>query len=100
MVLDRTQAPPFQLPDKVALQHISPRYLKNGTPAYILNQGDQSIIKVEISFKSGAWYEPKQGIAFFVTKMLTEGTNKRNSTEINDILDHYGAYLENITILP
>ncbi len=96
MVLDRTQAPPFQLPDKVALQHISPRYLKNGTPAYVLNQGDQSIIKVEISFKSGAWYESKQGIAFFVTKMLTEGTNKRTSTEINDILDHYGAYLETI----
>ncbi len=67
--------------------------LKNGTPVYILNAGTQDIIKIDIVFFAGTFYQTQMLIARMTSRMLTEGTKKYDSFSISELMDFYGASL-------
>ncbi|MFT6881564.1 MAG: zinc protease [Marinoscillum sp.] len=60
----------------------------------ILNLGEQPVVLFEMVFPVGRWEEPAPGLAFMLFKMIQEGTEKHNSEEIAELLDHHGSYLE------
>jgi predicted Zn-dependent peptidase len=69
-------------------------HLKNGIKAYIIDAGDQDILKLELVFKAGEWYSNKTAWATALNELLDEGTTKRTAFEISQAFDFYGAYLQ------
>lgn len=93
-MLDRSVAPtqkelkPFKIIKAVA------GVLKNDIPIYTLNAGKQPIVKLEIVFNAGTYYEPVPGVAYFTSKMLHEGTKNFNFKQLADKFANLGAHFE------
>jgi zinc protease len=95
MTLDRTLMPDFQAVKQINIPQLEIRTLSNGIPLYIINAGEQPVLKIELSFDAGAWHDTQNGISMFTAKMLGEGTSKRSSQEISEYFDQFGAFSEN-----
>ncbi len=91
---DRSVAPAIFEPQKFELPTPEIIQLNNGTKFYVINIGDQPVIKLEFIFRSGNWFESMPGIAYFTGKMLSEGTDSYSSQNISELLARYGAFLE------
>ena len=63
----------------------------NNIPIFFLKDNKYPVIKFDLICNSGAWFEPKIGIATFAAKMLRGGTKTKNNTEIEKVLDYYGC---------
>ena len=98
-MLDRTVPPPFKPVRNIDFPWPAAMELRPGIPLFVLDRGPQPLIKLELLFESGTWYEPQHGAAYFTAKMLQEGTRKQTATEISAYLDYYGAELS-INIKP
>lgn len=68
--------------------------MSNGIQVCVVAGGFQEVVKVELVFDAGRWYEGKTGAAYFASHLLSKGTGKKNSFEIAQLLDQYGAHLE------
>ncbi len=93
-MLDRTTPPLFQTIDHLKLPWPQTLLLKAGIPLFVLNAGQQPIIKLELVFENGTWHEPSNGVAYFTAKMLLEGTQHKSAQDIARYIDQYGASLE------
>lgn len=92
-MLDRKIAPSFIKSPEVKIKAAEHDFIHNIPISYITG-GTQEVLKIEVVFSGGKWFEKKNGVAYFTSKMLREGTKTHSSKEISDNLDHYGAYLE------
>ncbi len=93
-MLDRTVAPSFSRSTAFDLIHPDEIILDNGVQLFSVSGGNQKVIKVELLFPAGRWFELNWGAAYFSTQLLSKGTAKKTSFEIAQILDHYGAHLD------
>lgn len=93
-MLDRTVAPSFSRSTQFDLIHPEVITLDNGVHLFSVSGGNQKVIKVELLFPAGRWYERNWGAAYFSAQLLSKGTAKKSSFEIAQILDHYGAHLD------
>ncbi|MTI32596.1 M16 family metallopeptidase [Xanthovirga aplysinae] len=93
-MLNRTKAPEKQTIKDIKLKEVKTSYLSNGIPLHYLNAGDQSVVRLEIAFSAGSWREDKNGISYFATNMLNEGTKKYSAEEIANYIDQYGAFID------
>lgn len=93
-MLDRTLAPDFRPITKISIPQIQSYTLPNGVPLYVVNVGEQPVIRLEVIFEAGTWYETQEGTSYFTTKMLNEGTSEHTSAEISAYFDQYGAFTE------
>ncbi len=89
--MNRTVAPEINLIDKLDLPNVEKVTLDNGVLVYLLNEGTQDVVKVELMYKAGKWFEDRNLIADLTNRMLREGTSKRNSRDLADGFDFYGA---------
>jgi zinc protease len=93
-MLDRKIAPPFvkknslQLPESVQID------LSSGLQIHCIEGVRQNILKVELVFKAGKWFESKVGLSHFTTQMLEKGTAVKSAAEIAEILDQFGSHVE------
>lgn len=94
MILDRVKSPAFQTIKQVTIPKIESILLSNGIPVHYISIGEQPVVKLEISFDAGNWYEKQNGASLFVAKMLGEGTKKYSSSQISAFFDQYGAFIE------
>jgi zinc protease len=94
MTLDRTIAPHYQPIQQVRLPHYESQTLHNHCPLYVVNIGKQPVMRLEIIFETGSWYETIPSSTFFMAKMLSEGTINYTSAQISDYFDQIGAFLE------
>ncbi|MEM8895618.1 MAG: pitrilysin family protein, partial [Bacteroidota bacterium] len=76
------------------LQEAQAIKLANGLPLYYIASGQLPVIRVEIIFKSGAYYEQSNGQSFFAAKLLAEGTAELTSQQIASKFDYYGSFIE------
>lgn len=90
--LDRTQAPPFRPVGDIHLARAQSDALPNGMPRHVLRAGTQPVVGVELIFPAGSWYEAPRGAAFFLSKLLTEGTTRRSGAEVQEAFSRYGAF--------
>ncbi|GAB3328381.1 pitrilysin family protein [Larkinella ripae] len=93
-LVNRTQVPEYKKIEEVKVPAVSSLTLDNGQPLYWINAGQQPVVRLEIVFEAGAWYEPLAGASSLALKMLAEGTHSHTSAQISEYFDRYGAFLE------
>jgi len=89
--MNRTQAPEIKLIESVSLPQFQLLHLDNGVPVYVINEGEQEVVKLELMYKAGKWFEEKNLVADYTNRLLREGTTKHNAKAIADKFDYYGA---------
>ncbi len=94
MQLDRTLAPDFRTIQSVQFPTPELVTLDNGQPLYMINIGEQPVVRLEVLFEAGTWHEQVEGASFFTVKMLSEGTKNYTSAQISGHFDQIGAFLE------
>lgn len=93
-MLDRKSAPQFaeikdfHLPSQEILE------LTNRTPIVLFQDVQQQVLKIELVFKAGKWFEPKLGVAHFTAQMLEKGTANKTSYQIAQTFDKFGCSIE------
>ncbi|MCY7351101.1 MAG: insulinase family protein [Cytophagaceae bacterium] len=93
-MFDRSQAPQFQTIQHVTIPAIQAYTLDNGLPLRVVNAGEQPVLRLELIFPAGGWYETSPGAAYFGIRMLGEGTRTRTAAQISEAFDQYGAFPE------
>ncbi len=68
--------------------------LDNGVELYVINIGDQPVVRLECIFEGGVWQETTAGASYFAIKMLQEGTSGRSSAQVSEAFDSVGAFVE------
>ncbi|SHL21065.1 M16 family metallopeptidase [Hymenobacter psychrotolerans] len=93
-MLDRQVAPPVQPLASVTLPAADVFSLPNGARLHILRNEAQPVVRLQVVFKAGKWYEPAPGISLLTARMMLEGTATRTARQIADEVAFYGASLE------
>jgi zinc protease len=93
-MLDRTLAPPFVKSSSFNLIKPHERHLPNGVDLFFVPGGTQEVLKIEMIFDAGRWFEHNPAAAYFTAHQLSKGTRSKSSFEIATIFDQYGAHLE------
>lgn len=93
-MLDRTSAPPFVLAKNFFLPNVKPLTLPCGLKLFIIPGVQQEVIKIELLFSAGRWFEPAAGIAHFTTQMLEKGTKTRSAWQLADAFESLGAHID------
>ena len=94
MKVNRKIQPSFQQIETISLIEPQKVFLDNSVPVYSISAGTQDVLKIDVSFDAGMWYQSKPLIASTVNEMLTEGTKMLSSREISEKLDYYGAFIQ------
>jgi predicted Zn-dependent peptidase len=81
---------PFDTKISVPAESVS---LKNGIPLFLINAGTEDVMRMEFIFRAGMVKEYLPLLATSTNMMLTEGSEKYSSEELNSILDFYGIFL-------
>lgn len=92
--MDRTIAPAAAEIDRPNLPTFDRVHLNQDLDVIILNQGKQDVVLLELIYPIGRFEEPAPGLAFYLFKMLSEGTSKHTSEEIASAFDYYGSHLD------
>ncbi len=93
MNLNRKVHPEYRTINNINIPVPAILNLDNGIPTYVINAGTQDIIKIDIQFNAGNWYQTKPTISRTTNEMLLEGTQNLSSQEIAEKLDFYGAFI-------
>ncbi len=93
-MLDRTLAPPFVKSTSFHLPEVTRAELSNRIRLLHLNNVRQHIVKIEIVYNAGKWFESKPEVSHFTVQMLDKGTKTKTSAEIAEYFDRYGAHIE------
>jgi zinc protease len=93
-MLDRKAAPEVKEIIDYALPSAEVKKMPGGSRLHFMRNSTQPVIRFEIVFPAGKWYEPQKGVSFLTSKLLMEGTKNKSAKQIADILDFYGASLE------
>jgi zinc protease len=91
MTLKRNIPPKVWGVDRVEYIEPSQHHLKNGVKLFVMNSGDQEVVKIDFSFKAGSWYGKSRLDSTMTAPMLQEGTTNRKAFEIANLFDFYGA---------
>ncbi len=67
--------------------------LDNGIPVYAIQAGSEDILKLDLVFNAGSFYQTQPLLASLTNKCLQEGTKSYSSKEIAEKVDFYGAHL-------
>ncbi|GAB1445609.1 pitrilysin family protein [Flammeovirgaceae bacterium] len=59
-----------------------------------MNAIQQDLVKIEIVFDAGKWFELKPEASHFTVQMLDKGTRSMSAKQIDELFDQYGAHLE------
>jgi zinc protease len=89
--MNRTEAPEIKLIEQVDIPEFELVHLDNGVPVYVINAGEQEVVKLELMYKAGKWFEEKNLVADYTNRMLREGTARHTAKAIADKFDFYGA---------
>lgn len=93
-MLDRKSAPDYVQDTSFDLIKPQQTSLPNGVDIFFIHGGSQDVLKIELTFKAGRWFETTWGAAHFTSNLLAKGTKNRSSFEIAQWFDRYGAHLE------
>ena len=91
---DRTLAPAFGQVENIELIKAQPIVLDNGLKVFIINGGEQDLVRIELVFENVAYDVGKPLQPYATNAMLNDGTSELSSSEIADKIDYYGAFLQ------
>ena len=91
---ERTKQPDIQTINTIHITSASRFNLSNNIPVYSIHSGTEEIVKIDLLFRAGNWFQPKPLVAQASNEMLQEGSKHYTSKEIAGKLDYYGALLK------
>lgn len=94
---DRKSQPAFKTSEKIDIKEIRKELLAENIPVYLLNTGNQDIIKLDFVFNAGKIYHNNILIPEVTNALIDKGTESLSSEKISEIFDFYGAYIETET---
>lgn len=68
--------------------------LSNGLQVVVVSNHEVPMVSLTLGIKSGAWSEPKPGVANATMSMLTKGTKTRDSKKLADVLESNAINLD------
>lgn len=89
--MNRAIEPPINIISSVTLPHYELRHLDNGVPLYLINAGEQDVVKIELMYNAGKWYEEQNLVADFTNRLLRGGAAGKTAKQIADTFDYYGT---------
>lgn len=92
--MNRAIAPVTKKIESLLLPPVQQEQLDNGVPVYMINSGEQEVVKIEFLFRAGKWYENNNLISDFTNRMLREGTSTKSAKQIADEFDYHGANVQ------
>lgn len=99
MILDRSKAPEYKIPETII--HVQPtkRTLANGVPLFYIHTPQIDAVKIEVITNSSksAFLRDKGLVPFFTLHMLLEGTKELKSEEIDHWFDHFASEVDVIS---
>jgi zinc protease len=93
-MLDRKTPPPSLRSGTILLPSPQELSLSDHLKVYFIDGVQQPIVKIDVLFKAGKWFEPKNGVSNLTASMLEKGTSTKTSSQIANIFDQCGAFLE------
>ena len=93
-MIDRSIAPESVDFASFEIKQASSDFLDNGLLVYYLQSGLQNILRLELVFAAGSWFESSKGLSYLSSKMMVEGSKSRTSKEIAECIATYGAFME------
>lgn len=93
-MLNRTIAPAFKQIENIEFIKPQKHQLKNGIPVFVINAGEQSLVRLEFIFQNTSWQLDKPIMPSITNSMISEGTHTLSSAEIASKIDYYGAFFQ------
>lgn len=93
-MINRTIAPPYHPINHVDFIHADKKQLSNGIEVYTVNAGSQELVRFELIFKAGMYYQPKVLIASSANNLIETGSKNYTADEVSERIDYYGGFLE------
>ncbi|WP_461790133.1 M16 family metallopeptidase [Pedobacter sp.] len=93
-MLNRTVAPDFKQVADINFIPPVKKQLANGLPVFIVNAGEQELVRIEFIFNNVNWDVQKPLQAIAVNGLINTGTAKFNAKLIAEAVDYYGAFLQ------
>lgn len=93
-MLDRSTPPKVNSFSDIKMPVHEEKIYQNGIKIRIINQGVQEVSRIDIIMNGGQCEEAKCGTSSLTLKSLAKGTKSHNETEIAEILDFNGAWLD------
>src|SRR5262245_23875784 len=92
--MNRIEAPELKRIERLEINNFKSYQLPNGVMVYYVEAPEEELIRVELRFKAGRWYEPKHVVSRATCNLIKKGTSAKNSLQIADAVEFYGAHLE------
>jgi len=93
MAINRKTGPGFQGISIKKLPDIEQYALSNGMQISEINAGTQDIVRIDIVFQAGRYFEKSKLSARLCAQLLKEGTITRSSRELSEKIEYVGASL-------
>ncbi|MFN3841223.1 MAG: M16 family metallopeptidase [Cyclobacteriaceae bacterium] len=93
-MLDRKTPPPYSLNKTLNLLQPEQVVLATGANIFFIQGGDQDVVKLELIFSAGRWFESIPGVSYLASHLLSKGTTAKTSNEIAQTLESLGIHLE------
>ena len=93
-MLNRTEAPAFKQIEDIQFIKAQKHVLTNQIPVFVVNAGDQDLVRIEFIFSNSAWDINRPIMPSVTNSMLTEGTHSLSSAQIAAKIDYYGAFFQ------
>ena len=93
-MLNRAEAPPFVEAQRFELPAPEQIKLSNGIDLFIVRQVQQQVLKVELMFRAGKWYETQPALSHFTAHLLEKGTAGHSAAQIAETFDRLGSHVE------
>lgn len=93
-MLNRKSAPQFAEIKRFHLPTPEIIMLDNGVPLIQFDKVNQEVLRIELVFKAGKWFETKKGTSYFTAHLLDKGTLSKNSLQIAETFDLFGSSIE------
>lgn len=92
--MNRSIQPPISPIENFYIPPLVESICRNGIPLYLLNTGEEEVIRVDIIFSSGSWEQTKKMQAMITNLLVKEGTAQYTSAQIAEKIDFYGASIQ------
>lgn len=92
--MDRALAPAFKAVEDINFIKAQSHQLSNGLPVFVVNAGEQELVRIEFVFGNVNWDAAKPLLATATNTMLNDGTHSLSGAEIADKIDYYGAFFQ------
>lgn len=91
---NRRQRPKIHALSNIQLPEIQKYTLPNDIPLWVINQGTQEVLKMEVLFAAGRPYEKKALASRVTAELLKEGSKNYSAEQIAESMDFYGSSLK------